>query len=160
TGQQADVKVFTGVYPTSDELLTRREHLPALAVVAVETRYLRADRSILASLFGLPAFVEAPAPLDPIRTVVLTLHGSVEGNETADRTGGSPSPPSVAPNHCFSPAPTAVAALVQWVRGPEGEQPTAVVNTGCFSSTRQRQGPTFNEELAALLAAQGGVRVY
>jgi hypothetical protein len=160
TGKPAQVKVFCAAYPTSDEQITRREHLPALAAVAVETHYLRADRAILACVFYLPFFVDAGGDLDPRRTVVLTMHGGVEVDDNDDMKAGSPSLSSVNPNQWIFLGPAAVAALVQWVRGPGGERPNALVNTGCFSSTRQKQGGTFNEELAALLAEQGGMTVY
>src|SRR5262249_58590045 len=49
---------------------------------------------------------------------------------------------------------------VRWVRGPEDQRPSAVVNTGCFSSSRRRyKSTTFNEELAGLLV-EGGITVY
>ncbi len=69
--------------------------------------------------------------------------------------------PSVNPNRWISLDPPSVATLVRRVRGPDGQRPTAVVNAGCFSSTRcgRKKGTTFNEELAALLAGDG-ITVY
>jgi hypothetical protein len=156
-GARAHVNVLSAVYPTSRDKITNAEHLPALAVVPAETRYLKGDREILWSLFLLASMMEDGCELDPGRTVVLTLHGSAEVFDGDQIRAGNPTLPSVQPDRWISLDPPAVAALVRWVRGPDGQLPNAVVNTGCFSSTRcgRQKGTTFNEELAALLADDG-----
>jgi hypothetical protein len=158
TGRTVVVNVLSAVYPTSSDSITKREHFPALVVVSVETEYLRGMRDILSSLFYLPWFVEGHDTLDPTRTVALGMHGSAGLNDETIRPG-YPCVPGQDTEVLFLNA-TAVAQVVRWARGPHGERPTVLVNIGCFSSTRhQGAGPTFNEELGALLAGDG-VAVY
>jgi hypothetical protein len=159
-GKPAPVKVFSAAYPSSPDQMTRREHLPALAVVAVETQFLRSDRATLTSVFYLPHFVEGGHDLDPSRTLVLTMHGSVEVEDDDQMKAGSPCIPGADPRHSIFLDPPAVATLVGLVRGPQEQQPNALINLGCFSSTRPAKGISFNEELANLLKRQGDVAVY
>jgi hypothetical protein len=156
-GARAHVNVLSAVYPTSHDKVSKWEHLPIVAVVPAETRYLKADREILASFFFLERMLNGPCDIDLGRTVVLTLHGSVEVWRDDQLVAGNPTLPSVKPDRWISLNPPAVATLVRRVRGPHGQRPTVVVNTGCFSSTRsaRKKGTTFNEELAALLAEDG-----
>jgi hypothetical protein len=160
-GRRAHVNVLSAVFPTSPDEITSSEHLPALAVVPAETQYLKGDREILWSLFLLESMVEGGGDLDPGRTVVLTLHGSAEVFEGDQIRAGNPTLPSVKPDRWISLDPPSVAALVRRVRSSDGQLPNAVVNTGCFSSTRcgRKKGTTFNEELAGLLADEG-IAVY
>jgi hypothetical protein len=152
-GATAHVNVLSAVYPTSADKQTSSEHLPVLVVVPAETRYLKGPWVTLYSLYFLARMMERGCDFDPGRTVVLTMHGSVEVSEDDQIMAGSPSLPSVDPNHWISLDPLAVATLVRWTRGPDGQPPNAVVNAGCFSSTRRgKKGTTFNEELAASLA--------
>jgi hypothetical protein len=152
-GAPAHVDVLSAVYPTSLDQQPNSRHLPALVVVAAETRYLKGAGAELCSLFLLDRMIEQDGNLDPGRTVVLTMHGSVEVSEDDQLMPGSPSLPSVNPNQWISLDPPSVAMLVRWIRGPDEQRPNVVVNTGCFSSTPPGQkGTTFNEELAALLA--------
>src|ERR1043165_7665223 len=157
-GKSAVVNVFSAVYPTSQEKIASKEHMPAIAVVAVETHYLHSESAFLSSLFSLPLFVESGGDLDPLRTLVLTMHGSVEVHGVDQIRPGSPSLRSVNPTRWIYLEPSAMATLVGWIRSPEGQVPNAVINTGCFSSTRDGQkGASFNEELAALLAELGDI---
>lgn len=154
-GKPAQVNVLSAVYPTSSAQLARREHLPALTVVAVQTQFLRADRAILFSVCYLPFFVDSARELDPAGTIALVMHGSVEVDDDDHMRTGSPCLPGTNPNQWIFLEPSAVATLVGWIRGPAGRRPNALVNIGCFSSTRtQKQSASFNEELAALLAEQ------
>ncbi len=160
-GQRALVNVFSAVYPTSAEQLRLRAHLPALAVVPVQTRYLAADGAILDSLFYLPLLVDGEGDIDPTRTMVIPMHGSREGEEDDQMTAGRPCVPSTDPKQWIYLGPVAVAALVEWTRNLDGEAPRAIINFGCFSSTvHPKYGTTFNEELAAVLALQGDIAVY
>jgi hypothetical protein len=159
-GAAAHVNVLSAVYPTSPDKKANWEHLPVLAVSAAETRYLKGDRETICSLFFLTSMIDGGCDLDPGRTVVLTMHGSVEVCDDDRIMAGNPSLPSVDPNRWISLAAAEVATLVRWACGPDGQRPNAVVNTGCFSSTRRgKKGTTFNEELAALLA-EDGITVY
>jgi hypothetical protein len=103
--------------------------------------------------------IDGECDLDPGRTVVLTMHGSVEVWEGDRLTAGNPSLPGVNPERWISLDALSVATVVRWARGRDGEPPHAVVNMGCFSSTRRGRKGTFNEELAALLA-EDGMAVY
>jgi hypothetical protein len=156
-GARAHVNVLSAVYPTSHDKVLKSEHLPIIAVVPAETRYLKAGRETLASFFFLERMVNGGCEIDLGRTVVLTLHGSVEVWRDDQLVAGNPTLPSVKPDRWISLDPLAVATLVRRVRGPDGQRPTVVVNIGCFSSTRsaRKKGTTFNEELAALLAEDG-----
>jgi hypothetical protein len=158
--QPARVHVLSAARPADPEPIARREVLPALAVVPVERQYLRADRDFLFSLYALATAVEG-ADLDPVRTVVLTAHGSADVDETGGMTGGEPCVPATGDGRwTITLGPGATARLVRFARGPNGERVNALVNLGCFSSTpRGRTGPTFNEELAAHLAPDG-IAVY
>ena len=158
-GAPARVNVLSAVYPTSRDKIANWEHLPVLAVVPAETRYLKGDREMLTSLFFLGSLIDCEFDLEPGRTVVLTMHGSVEVWEGDQLTAGNPSLPSVDPMRWISLDAPSVAALVRWARGRDGQPPHAVVNTGCFSSTRRGRKGTFNEELAAFLA-EDGMTVY
>src|SRR5262249_16296124 len=121
------------------------EHLPVLVVVPVETRYLKGLGEDLSCLFYLASMVDDGCDLDPGRTVYLTMHGSVDVSEDDQIMAGSPSLPSMDPDRWISLDPPSVATLVRWVRGPEDQRPSAVVNTGCFSSSRRRyKSTTFN----------------
>jgi hypothetical protein len=160
-GARAHVNVLSAIYPTSPDKVTKSEHLPVMVVVPAETRYLKGDREILASLFFLGSMLDGGSELDLGRTVVLTLHGSAEVGEDDQLMAGNPTLPSVKPDRWITLNPPAVATLVRRLRGPEGQRPNVVVNTGCFSSTcsGRKKGTTFNEELAALLA-EDGVTIY
>jgi hypothetical protein len=158
-GAPARVNVLSAVYPTSRDKIVSWEHLPVLAVVPAETRYLKGPWVTLGSLFYLPSMIDGEFDLEPGRTVVLTMHGSVEVWEGDQLTAGNPSLPSVNPMRWVSLDAPSVATLVRWARGGDGQPPHAVVNTGCFSSTRRGRKGTFNEELAALLA-EDGMTVY
>ena len=154
-GAPARVNVLSAVYPTSRDKIANWEHLPVLAVVPAETRYLKGDREMLTSLFFLGSLIDCEFDLEPGRTVVLTMHGSVEVWEGDQLTAGNPSLPSVNPERWISLDAPSVATLVRWGRGRDGQPPNAVVNMGCFSSTRRGRKGTFNEELAAFLAEDG-----
>src|SRR5262245_13382891 len=52
-GARAHVNILSAVYPSSRDKITHWEHLPVLAVVPAETRYLKGDRETLSSLFVL-----------------------------------------------------------------------------------------------------------
>ncbi len=69
------VRVLGAVYPVSPDRIARRERLPALAVVPVETHYLISDREILLALFPLIFAVQSDCSLEPERTLVLPMHG-------------------------------------------------------------------------------------
>jgi hypothetical protein len=152
---------LSAIYPTSREKVAKSEHLPVMAVVPAETRYLKSDRELLASLFLLERMIDGGCEIDLGRTGVLTQHGSVEVWRDDQLVAGNPTLPSVEPDRWISLGPSAVAALVRRVRGPDGEPPASVVNMGCFSSTRsaRKKGTTFNDELAALLA-DDGIAIY
>ncbi len=158
-GTPARVNVLSAVYPTSRDQIASWAHLPVLAVVPVETQYLKGPWLTLCSLFFLPSLIDGELDLEPGRTVVLTMHGSVEVWEGDQLTAGNPSLPSVNPERWISLDAPTVATLVRWARGRDGQLPHAVVNTGCFSSTRRGKKGTFNEELAAFLA-EDGMTVY
>jgi hypothetical protein len=117
-GKAARVHLLSALYPTSVEKIATREHLPALAVVAVETQYARGEpaiRGMLCSVFYLPFFVDGWCDFDPTRTVVLTMHGSVE-LDGDKMSAGSPSLPSVNPQHWLFLEPFSVAILVRRIR--------------------------------------------
>ena len=151
------VRVLSCILPVDPALIARRERLPGLAVVPVETRFLHTDRDILYSLFPLEFAVDGEHALDPARTLILPMHGSVDVDEQGHMVGGGrPCLPAVGTDHWIDLDVDAVLAITRWVRGPNGEWPDALVNLGCFSSTPVGgTGPTFNEELAAVLAAEG-----
>jgi len=129
-------------------------------VVPAETRYLKGLGEDLSCLFYLASMVDNGCDLDPGRTVYLTMHGSVDVSEDDQIMAGSPSLPSLDPDRWISLDQASVATLVRWVRGPEDQRPSAVVNTGCFPSSRRRyKSTTFNEELAGLLVEEG-ITVY
>lgn len=155
------IRVLGAVFPVTAVQIARRERLPGLVVVPVETRFLHADRDILFSLFPLAFAVEGDLALDPTRTLVLPTHGSVDVDEQGHMTqGGRPCFPVVGTEHWASLDADAVATIARWVRGPNGERPDALINLGCFSSTPVGgTGPTFNEELAAVLDREG-IAVY
>jgi hypothetical protein len=155
------VRVLGSVRPVTPAQIARRERLPGLVIVPVETRFLHADRDILFSLFPLAFAVEGDQPLDPARTLVLPTHGSVDVDDNGHMVGGGqPCFPAVGTDHWVSLDADAVATIAGWVRGPNGEKPDALVNLGCFSSTPVGgTGPTFNEELAATLSTLG-IAVY
>jgi hypothetical protein len=153
SGAPGQVNVLSAVYPTSSDRQAKWEQLPVLVVVPAETQYLKGSWITLFSLFFLPSLIADECEIDPGRTVFLTMHGSVEVGESDEILAGSPSLPSVDPGRWISLDAPAVARLVGWIHCPAGEQPNAVVNASCFSSTpRGKESTTFNEELAALLA--------
>jgi hypothetical protein len=159
-GALAHVNVLNAVYPTSLEKQAYLEQLPAPVVVPAETRYLKGSPVTLCSLFYLAQMIDGGCDLDLGRTLVLTMHGSVEVAEDDQIMAGSPSLPGGDPNRWISLDPSTVATLIRWASGPDGQRPNAVVNAGCFSSTRRgKEGTSFNQELAALLAEEG-ITVY
>jgi len=159
-GARAHVNVLSAVSQTSKDKQNDFEHLPVLVVVPAETRYLKGPWVTLYSLFFLPSMLADGCEIDPNRTLVLTMHGSVEVAESDEIMAGSPALPSVNPNVWISLDAPAVATLVGWTHCPDGQRPNAVVNAGCFSSSRRwKKAATYNEELAALLA-EDNVTVY
>jgi hypothetical protein len=159
-GGRAHVNVLSVVSQTSKNKQTDSEQLPVLVAVPAETRYLKGPWVTLHSLFFLPSMMADGCEIDPGRSLVLTMHGSVEVAESDEIMAGSPSLPSVNPNLWISLDVPAVATLVGWAHCPDGRWPNAVVNAGCFSSSRRwKKAATFNEELAALLA-EDNVTVY
>lgn len=159
-GASALVNVLSAVYPTSRGKQTNSEHLPVLVVVPVETRYPKGSWVELRPLFVLASMMDDGCDLDLGRTVVVMMHGSVEISKNDQIMAGSPSLPSLDSKQWISLDAPSVARLLRWTRAPDGQPPIAVVNVGCFSSTRRgKSGTTFNEELAVLLA-KDGITVY
>lgn len=160
-GQPIPIQVLGCILPVTAAQIARRERLPGLVVVPVETRFLHTERDILFSLFPLTFAIAGDNALDPARTIVLPMHGNIDVDEQGHMIGGGqPCFPAVGTDHWISLDAVAVSTICRWVRGPNGEQPNAIVNLGCFSSTPVGgTEPTFNEELAAVLAIDG-IAVY
>ena len=101
-GAPARVHVLSAVYPTILDQQPNSRQLPALVVVATETRYLKGASTELCSLFLLDRMIESGHDLDLGRTVVLTMHGSVDVGEDDQLIPGRPSLPSVSPSQWIS----------------------------------------------------------
>jgi hypothetical protein len=111
------VRVLGSIRPVTPAQIARRERLPGLVVVPVETRYLHADRDILFSLFPLAFAVEGDQSIDPARTLVLPMHGSVDVDEQGHMAGGGqPCFPAIGTDLWISLDADAVATIAQWVR--------------------------------------------
>ena len=111
------VRVLGAVRPVSADQIARRERLPAMAIVPVETHYLKADREILFSLFPLAFAVQSNGGLHPERTLVLPMHGSVDVDENGRMNGGGcPILPAIGTDEFGS-----VCRRLRWRRSRNGQ---------------------------------------